>query len=76
MLETVGAIVVALFASALIVAICAVLWGYAQAAGGYIRARRIAARYDVKLWKEPRPRFFALKMVHWQAWHCSSNDRD
>jgi hypothetical protein len=68
-LAYVGAITVGLIGLALALVLCAILWGYVQAAGGFIRATRIGKRYHVALWKNRKPRLFAVRMIHWQAWH-------
>ena len=66
----IGQVVVGLIGLALALLLCAIAWGYVQATGGYIRARKIAARYGITLYKPGRkPRLFALRMIHWQAWH-------
>ena len=68
-LEIIGAVVVGLAGLAVALVICAILWGYVQATGGYIRASKIGRRYGLTLWKGRKPRLFALRMIHWQAWH-------
>lgn len=68
-LSIVGAVTVGLASLAAFAMVCVLAWGYAQAVGGYLRAKRIAGRYCVKLWKEPKPPLFAVRMIHWQAWH-------
>lgn len=70
-LEVVGAVVVGLVILAVALLACTIVWGYVQAVGGFIRATRIGRRYGVTLYKAGRkPRFFSVRMIHWQTWHC------
>lgn len=69
-LAIVGAVTIGLIGLGGALVLCSIAWGYAQAIGGFVRATKIARRYGDTLWKPGfKPRFFAIRMIHWQVWH-------